>query len=81
MDELARYNKARWDELARLNVPYARAARTLLNDLICEGFVLLGVWEASSGDLEAEPGSWEHYQAYAPPFLSLWAQYRPDVFA
>jgi SAM-dependent methyltransferase len=53
---------------------------TLLNGLIRRGFVLLGFWEESSGDPLAEPGSWDHYKSFAPPFLRLWAQYRPEVF-
>ena len=53
---------------------------TLINGLVRQGFVILGFWEDSSGDLQAESGSWEHYQAFAPPFLSLWALYRPEVF-
>lgn len=59
---------------------YRHAFSTLLNGLVRQGFVILGIWEASSGDLGAEPGSWEHFQAFAPPFLKLWAKYRPDIF-
>jgi len=53
---------------------------TLLNTLVSQGFVILGIWENLSGDLQAEPGSWAHFKAFAPPSLSLWAQYRPEVF-
>jgi SAM-dependent methyltransferase len=59
---------------------YRHTLSTLLNSLIGQGFVILGIWEAPGGDLTAEPGSWEHFQAFAPPFLKLWARYRPDVF-
>jgi ubiquinone/menaquinone biosynthesis C-methylase UbiE len=59
---------------------YRHTLSTLLNSLIGQGFVILGIWEALSGDLEAEPGSWEHFQAFAPPFLKLWARYRPEAF-
>jgi len=59
---------------------YRHALSTLLNSLIGQSFVILGIWEAPGGDLTAEPGSWEHFQAFAPPFLKLWARYRPDVF-
>ena len=41
---------------------------------------LLGVWEESSGDPAAEPGTWEHLKAVAPPWLTFWAIYRPDIF-
>jgi ubiquinone/menaquinone biosynthesis C-methylase UbiE len=53
---------------------------TVLNGLVRQGFVILGFWEDVEGDLHAEPGSWEHYLAFAPPFLYLCAMYRPEVF-
>jgi hypothetical protein len=59
---------------------YRHTFSTLLNGLIWQGFVLLGIWEVLNGDLEAEPGSWTHFQAFAPPYLKLWARYRPEVF-
>lgn len=52
----------------------------LLNGLIRRGFVLLGLWEESSGDRLAEPGSWKHFKSFAPPYLRLWAQYHLEVF-
>jgi SAM-dependent methyltransferase len=54
---------------------------TLLNGLIELGFVVLGTWEEASGDPGAEPGTWEHLKSIAPPWLTFWAAYRPDVFA
>ena len=30
-------------------------------------------------DPDAEPGSWDHLSAIAPPWLAFWATYRPDV--
>jgi hypothetical protein len=59
---------------------YHHHLSTTLNGLIGRGFVLLGLWEDLSGDPGAEPGSWEHFKAFAPPFLSLVARYRPEVF-
>jgi SAM-dependent methyltransferase len=52
---------------------------TVLNGLIGRGFVLKGLWEELSQDPDAEPGSWEHFKAVAPPYLMLWAQYRPSA--
>ena len=52
----------------------------LLNGLVGQGFVILGTWEDASGDLQAEPGTWEHYKSFAPPELELWALYRPETF-
>jgi ubiquinone/menaquinone biosynthesis C-methylase UbiE len=53
---------------------------TLLNGMIEQGFMLLGAWEDDLGDPAAEPGSWEHFKAMAPPYLTFWACYRPDLF-
>lgn len=50
---------------------------TMVNGLIARKFVILGFWEDLSGDPNAEPGSWEHYKAYAPPYCTLWARYQP----
>jgi SAM-dependent methyltransferase len=60
---------------------YRHTLSTLLNGLVEHGFVLLGVWEEGTGQVDAAPGTWDHMQSVAPPFLSLWAAYRPDVFA
>jgi SAM-dependent methyltransferase len=53
---------------------------TLVNGLAARGFVLLGVWEDTGDDPDAEPGTWEHLKSIAPPYLAFWACYRPDVF-
>jgi len=53
---------------------------TVLNGIIRRGFVILGIWEDQvEGGLNAEPGSWDHYTAFAPPYLHIWARYRPDI--
>lgn len=52
---------------------------SLLNGLIGRGFALLGLWEYPAGDAGAEPGTWEHYKAIAPPFLEFWTVYRPAL--
>ena len=53
---------------------------TVVNGLVGLGFVVLRVAEEDSGDPDAEPGTWEHFKAVAPPWLSLWTTYRPSVF-
>jgi SAM-dependent methyltransferase len=53
---------------------------TLVNGLAQRGFVILGLWEELGSDPNAEPGTWEHMKSIAPPFLTFWAAYRPDVF-
>ncbi len=49
----------------------------LLNHLIGNGFLLLGLWEDLTGDPDAEPGTWEHMKHLAPPYLTLWFKYAP----
>ena len=53
---------------------------TVVNGLADRGFVLLRLEEDKLGDPEAEPGSWPHLRWFSPPWLHLWAVYRPDVF-
>ena len=53
----------------------------VVNGLVAKGFVILGVWEEAGGDPNSEPGTWEHLMSVAPPWLTIWATYRPCVFA
>jgi SAM-dependent methyltransferase len=74
-----------WDEdgtCSRIKGPreFRHALSTLVNGMIEQGFVLLGAWEGPAGDPTAEPGTWEHFKAVAPPFLTFWATYRPNVY-
>lgn len=71
-----------WDEggqVVRVKGPleFRHGLGTLVNGLLELGFVLLGLWEALEGDPNAQPGTWDHLQAIAPPYLRLWAEYRP----
>ncbi len=50
---------------------------TVINGLLARDFRLLGLWEEASGDPEADPGSWAHYKAVAPPYLTIWARLAP----
>jgi len=68
-----------WDEagnVVRVTGPreFRHSLGTLVNGLLERGFVLLGLWEALEGDANATPGSWDHFQAVAPPYLRLWAE-------
>ena len=58
---------------------FRHSLSTLVNGLAEHGFVILGVWEELSNDSEAAPGTWEHFKSIAPPWLTFWACYRPDV--
>jgi SAM-dependent methyltransferase len=53
---------------------------TVMTGLAQRQFVILGLWEHIEGDLAAKPGSWEHYIAFAPPWMKVWARLQPDVF-
>jgi len=52
---------------------------TVVNGLAELGLVILGMWEDTSEDPNAEPGTWEHFKSIAPPLLAFWAAYRPDM--
>ena len=51
---------------------------TLVNGLIGRGFAIQGMWEGDAGRLDATPGTWGHFQAYAPPWLTIWARLAGD---
>ena len=61
---------------------YRHTLSTLINGLIAEGFVIRHVSDHTDfhPDPQAEPGTWDHFTAIAPPWLTFWASYRPDVF-
>ena len=40
---------------------------------------LQGVWEHESGDRDAEPGSWHHFESRMPPWLTVWATRAPRL--
>jgi SAM-dependent methyltransferase len=62
---------------------YRHTLSALISGLVEQGFVILHVSDYSGfyPDPEAEPGTWDHFVSIAPPWLSFWACYRPDVFA
>lgn len=53
---------------------------SIVNHLVRQGFVILGVWEQTGDKSDAKPGTWEHFERIAAPFLTFWAAYRPYVF-
>ena len=53
---------------------FRHALSTVINGLVARGFIICGLWEAELGDPAAEPGSWEHYKAFAPPYLTIWSR-------
>lgn len=62
---------------------YRQTLGRILNGLADCGFVIYRMleWAGHPQDLSAEPGSWEHFTAYLPPWLWFWCFYRPDMFS
>ena len=60
---------------------YRHTLSTLVGGLIGQGFAVLHVSDYSGfdPDPQAEPGTWDHLVSIAPPWLSFWASYRPDI--
>jgi len=68
---------------ARQNLPkqqmrgpreFRHTLTVMVNGLIRRGFVMQGLWEEDLGSLDARPGSWDHFKAYAPPWLTIWSR-------
>jgi SAM-dependent methyltransferase len=53
---------------------------TIVNSLVANGCVILGLWEELTQDPAAPPGTWEHFKAIAPPWLTVWVMKRPEAF-
>lgn len=60
---------------------YRHRLSTLFGGLIEQGFVVLHISDYTDidPDPEAAPGTWDHLVSIAPPWLSFWAAYRPDI--
>jgi ubiquinone/menaquinone biosynthesis C-methylase UbiE len=56
---------------------YLHTLSTVMNGLIEQDFVIQHVSDNLDmySDLSAEPGTWDHFVAYAPPWLTIWAKY------
>jgi 2-polyprenyl-3-methyl-5-hydroxy-6-metoxy-1,4-benzoquinol methylase len=60
---------------------YRHTLSTLVSGLVSNGFVIMHLSDYSgfTPDLNAEPGTWAHMLSIAPPWLSFWSSYRPEV--
>lgn len=60
---------------------YRHTLSTLVRGLVEQGFVVLHISDYSDldPDPEAEPGTWEHFISVAPPWLSFWTSYQPEL--
>ncbi len=52
---------------------------TVVNELVANRFVITRLREATSTAPNPAPGTWEHYQSVAPPYLTIWSRLRPDI--
>ena len=58
---------------------YRHTLANMLNSLFGLGFTLLHVSDSKHlyPDTNAEPGTWDHFVAYVPVYLSYWLRYKP----
>ena len=56
---------------------YRHTLSTIVNGLAAHGFVIRHLSDTMdlSHDEQAEPGTWDHFVAFAPPWLAIWACY------
>lgn len=59
---------------------FRQTLSTLINGLIQSGYHLQRLEEvvAVEANADAEPGTWDHFSAVMPPWLMLWATYKPN---
>jgi len=69
-------------EVTKITSPFLfrHTMGTILNGVVANGFVVLGLSEDSRGDESDIPGSWDHFKSMAVPYLSLWAVLEPGAF-
>jgi ubiquinone/menaquinone biosynthesis C-methylase UbiE len=53
---------------------FRHSLSTLVNTLIDQNMMILGLWESDGGDISAEPGSWKHFKSLAPPWIEIWGK-------
>jgi 2-polyprenyl-3-methyl-5-hydroxy-6-metoxy-1,4-benzoquinol methylase len=60
---------------------YRQTLSRLLNSLAASGFLLMRLADSKhlNPDLSAEPGTWDHRNAFAPAWLAFWLRYHPGL--
>lgn len=53
---------------------YKHTLSSIFNGLLARGFKIVKVSEYTDGNIESEPGTWDHYVACATPWLFVWAK-------
>jgi ubiquinone/menaquinone biosynthesis C-methylase UbiE len=61
-------------------IEFRHTLSTLVNELTSRGFVILGLWEDTTGNPDAEPGTWDHFKRVAAPWLTVWCRLNPRAF-
>ena len=75
------YDRSKTGEPVPSPREYRHTLSSLMNGLVEQGFLIFHASESSNiyPDPGAEAGTWDHLVWYAPPWLSFWAWYRPDI--
>jgi SAM-dependent methyltransferase len=62
-------------------IEYRHTLSDLINGLINSGFVIQHLSDEANfhPNLNEKPTTWDHFTAYAPPWLSIWATYNPNL--
>jgi ubiquinone/menaquinone biosynthesis C-methylase UbiE len=77
------YDRNQTNETIPLTREYRHTLSTLIGGLVKQGFLILHVSDYTDfyPDTKAEPGTWDHFISIAPPWLSFWTSYRPDLLS
>ncbi len=64
------------NQVVKLESPqeYRHTLSTILNGLISRGFGILSLKEEVGDNFDSTPGTWEHYQSCAPPWIYLFSK-------
>ena len=75
------YDRSKASALIQTPREFRHTLSALVSGLVEHGFVILHISDYSdvTPDPDAEPGAWKHFISIAPPWLSFWSAYRPDV--
>ncbi|GIV79219.1 MAG: SAM-dependent methyltransferase [Litorilinea sp.] len=62
---------------------YRHTLSTVINGLLAQGFQIRHLSDSSDfyPDPTAEPGTWDHFVAIAPPWLTVWTQFEPTWYS
>jgi ubiquinone/menaquinone biosynthesis C-methylase UbiE len=60
---------------------YRQSLGRVLNGLIENKFVVSKMleWAGHDQDFDSQPGEWEHFTSFLPPWFWFWTLYRPDL--